>query len=152
MTLRLFLLSSLGLMLVGDSPGPPSASGIVRLTPTRTSGRVTIDAKVLRSGRAQLQVPVSKILNPKMAPVSISAIAILNNQTSGRIALGSFSIYPADQTGSFHLPLPEAVVKAGRGTGRVTFEIRLVPGPAPLEANSLEIELGPVRITALVER
>ena len=148
MTLRLCLLSSLVLLLVADSPGPPSASAILRLTPTRSSGRITIDDKVLRAGRVQLQIPVTKIRNPRMMPISISAIAILNNQKSGRILVGSFSIYPADQTGTFHLPLPETVAKAGRGTGRITFEIRLVPGLVTLEANSLEIELGPIRITA----
>ena len=148
MTLRLCLLSSLVLLLVADSPGPPSASAILRLTPTRSSGRITIDDKVLRSGRVQLQIPVTKIRNPRMMPISISAIAILNNKKSGRISLGSFSIYPADQTGTFHLPLPETVTKAGRGTGRITFEIRLVPGPETLEANSLEIEIGPMRLTA----
>ena len=135
-------------MLVADSPGPPSASTTLRLTPSQSSGRITITVKALQAGRAQLQIPVSKIRNPKMAAISITATAILNNKTAGRVALGSFSIYPADQTGTFHLPLPEAVVKAGRGAGRVTVEIRLVPGLAPLEANSLEIELGPVRLTA----
>ncbi len=148
MTLRVWLLLNLALMLVADSPDPPSASAILKLTPLRSTVRITIDAKVLRSGRGQLQIPVSKIRNPKMAPMSISATAILNNQKPGRVALGSFSIYPADQTGTFHLPVPETVRKAARGTGRITIEIRLVPGSAPLEANSLEIELGPMRITA----
>ncbi len=148
MILRLCLLSGLALLLVADSPGQLSASAILRLTPTRSSGRITIDGKVLRAGRAQLQIPVTKIRNPKMMPISISATVILNNQKSGRVSLGSFSIYPADQTGTFHLPVPDALAKAGRGTGRITIEIRLVPGPAPLEANSLEIDLGPIRLTA----
>ena len=148
MTFRLCLLSSLAVLFVADSPGPPSASAMLRLTPTRSSGRITIDDKVLGAGRALLQIPVTKIRNPRMMPINISAMAILNSQKSGRISVGSFSIYPADQTGIFNLPLSEAVAKAGRGTGRITFEIRLVPGPVPWEANSLEIELGPIRLTA----
>ena len=133
------MLTCCKLLLAADAQGPPP----LKLNLKQNFVRTTIDAASLRAGRTLLVIPVVKVRNPKLAPVTISVTALAGRQLRERIPAGAFSLFPADQTGTFHLRMPAEAVGAARGLKRLTLEIRLASAP-----DDLEVEAGPLRLIA----
>ena len=137
----LCILAGSTLLPAADAQGPPQPP--LKLGRAQSFVRTTIDAASLRAGLTLLAIPVVKVRNPQLAPVTVSVTALAGRQLRQRVEIGAFSLFPADQAGTFNLRVPAEAVGASRGVRRLTLEIRLKAAP-----DDLDVEVGPVRLIA----
>jgi hypothetical protein len=115
----------------GNEPAVPT----VTLTPEHPSNSFPVDANVLASEPDVLEVAVTKVVNASRTAVTV--FVYLANITKGgsepeKTMIGNFSLYPADQPGTFLLnPAPAvrrlaAEKRAGETDVRLVFELKRV--------------------------
>lgn len=105
------------------------ASPALTLTHEHPLSSLPVAANVLTSGSEVLEVAITKVVNPSRIPVVI--FVYLSNTGKGKsepekILIGNFSLYPADQPGTFLLNPAPAVRKLSAEKSFGDTDVRLV--------------------------
>lgn len=120
----------------GNEPAAPP----VTLTPEHAANSFPVEANALSNDTEVLEVPITKVVNPSRTPVEI--YVYLSNVGKGKSEpdkslIGNFSLYPADQPGTFLLNPAPAIrklfaEKPPNDTGvRLIFELKRLDEARP---------------------
>jgi hypothetical protein len=109
------------------------AAPTVTLTPEHPSNSFPVEANVLTSDPEILEVAVTKVVNPSRTAIDVSVYltkAVKGKSEPEQTLIGNFSLYPADQPGTFMLNPAPAIEKlcgekpAGDAEVRLVFDLK----------------------------
>lgn len=123
-----------------DKPTPVS----VKLSGSEPTVRVELDAAMLSRGPGRLQFAVSDVRNAALSAVNVVVEAVAPKGAGRRKLVGSFTLFPPDQPGVFHLAAPADLPRDSKG--RVRLELRLERPPVQKAAPALSLTIA-VRVT-----
>lgn len=141
---------AIGIALVlalSDVPDSMPAPAPPQVTAKQPVLGISMDTSPLRTGASVLAVKVDKVVNPGLSALSVSVSALAaGTGSTGKVVIGTFSLYPADQPGLFHLALPPELARRLRNTSKTQLELRLGSGSETPLPQNVVIQFGKIQL------